>query len=152
MSQDYSPTSFYVNGTDKRGHREQIRCHFPQDVFGELSAICASKDLPYKTLGDLVRDAVVHRLHQLEEIVSDPVAIRSLQLYSMAEKLRSRKERVAAERELVSSMREAIFSPEQRLYITVDDFDDAVSSLTTPALRTEMLSLRPNFNDDGTIV
>lgn len=64
----YDPRKFYTKATDSRGHRESINLKVSPAIARLLSEIVQSRAVPaYKTVGDVVRDAIVHRLHWLDE-------------------------------------------------------------------------------------
>lgn len=64
----YSPNKFYTRSTDSKGHREEIRLKLSPDLADALSIIVQSKAIPeYRTVQDIIRDAIVHRLHYLHE-------------------------------------------------------------------------------------
>jgi hypothetical protein len=63
----YSPEKFYVKATDSKGHSANLRVHVPPIFAERVSALIASRTFPeYRTLADFVRDAMYHRLYQLE--------------------------------------------------------------------------------------
>lgn len=67
-SEAYSPDRFYVRGSDQAGHREEIRVKVAPDLADALAKIVQSKSIPeYSTIQDIVRDAIVHRLHYLHQ-------------------------------------------------------------------------------------
>lgn len=64
----YSRDEFITRSTDGHGHQRHQRVNFPPSVIGQAAAIIQSGKIPqYRTIQDLVRDAVVHRLHYLNE-------------------------------------------------------------------------------------
>lgn len=63
---EYSPDNFYTRATDGKGHSELVHVKLPPHVASALAAIVQSRAVPeYRTTQDLIRDAVVHRLHYL---------------------------------------------------------------------------------------
>ena len=66
----YSTANFYTRSTDKRGHSHPIR--IPDDLVAPFMEVVQDPRNPYRTWQDMVRDSLVHRLHQLkhdEELV-----------------------------------------------------------------------------------
>lgn len=73
----YDRREFYVNSTDDRTTRESTVCkvRFPSSVVAEGAKLIASGALagtPIDGWSALVRDAVIHRLHDLAQLVNDP--------------------------------------------------------------------------------
>ena len=65
-SSSYSATECYTAASDSRGHSDQRLVRFPPDLLAEAESIVSSRDLPfYRTVHDLIRDGVVHRLAYL---------------------------------------------------------------------------------------
>jgi len=63
----YSLEDFYTKSVDSRGHREMTRVAFPPNVLSTLSTIVQSGKIPaYRTVQDVIRDAVLHRIWWLE--------------------------------------------------------------------------------------
>lgn len=68
----YDPHRFYVRATDSAGHSAYPRFRCPPHIYDRISALVASKAIPaYTTPHDVIRDAIVHRLHWLEEHLPD---------------------------------------------------------------------------------
>ena len=64
----YSLEDFYTKSVDSRGHREMTRVAFPPNVLSTLSTIVQSGKIPaYRTVQDVIRDAVLHRIWWLEK-------------------------------------------------------------------------------------
>lgn len=69
----YARHRFYTGGSDKRGHSERMSVRVPPIVAGEILRLVQSGKIPeYRTTSDMVRDAVYHRLHDLEAMINDP--------------------------------------------------------------------------------
>lgn len=85
----YSPENFYTRASDEKGHREEMRLKLPPAVMRELAEIVAARTWPsIRTPGDLVRDALIHRLHWLNERAPS----RSLSLLLLTTRLAFRRE------------------------------------------------------------
>ena len=64
----YDPNEFYVRTVDKRGHKETVHVAMPPDLFAEIHETANNPNFPfYRTVQDLMRDAVLHRMHWLYE-------------------------------------------------------------------------------------
>ncbi len=131
----YSKSAFYCEASDKRGHSQQIRIN--PETHGHLAAILANPSLPYKTYQDFARDAIVHRLHWLEENMDDEaIKAEARRLLAQAE-LDRRARIISSERRLVDSLREAVNTPEQRVFLTREQIDETLAAITTPVLHDE---------------
>lgn len=73
-SSGYSVDQFYTGSRDRRGFRgSTYKIQVSPEVSGELAALVASKEFPeYRTSHDVIRDALVHRLHWLSEHTAEP--------------------------------------------------------------------------------
>lgn len=70
-SEKYNLDEFYCRGSDKRGHSGQIALRIPPDVYGVIDTLFQTRKFPYKTLQDLIRDAIVHRAYHLRSQLQD---------------------------------------------------------------------------------
>lgn len=62
----YSEDRFYTRSTDAQGHGEHLRVRMPQGI--EAQVYGAVREVSeYRTVQDLMRDAVVHRLEYLQK-------------------------------------------------------------------------------------
>lgn len=59
----YDQDRIYAHSTDGKGHYERIRVKLTPSMEAELARLVASQALPYRTIEDVIRDALVHRLH-----------------------------------------------------------------------------------------
>ena len=76
---EYSEAEFITRSTDHHGHFRHMRVNVPPEVAARVEAIVATKTIPaYRTGQDLIRDAIMHRLHWLEERIEDPELARVL--------------------------------------------------------------------------
>lgn len=61
----YRSDRFYTRSVDKDGHGQKLNLRVPQGIDSQMYA--AVQDIPeYRTIHDLIRDAVVHRLEYLQ--------------------------------------------------------------------------------------
>ena len=64
----YSPDSFYTRSINKHDHSFHLRVNLPPDVHTKMCELVGTKTIQeYRSVPDIVRDAVVHRLKWLEE-------------------------------------------------------------------------------------
>lgn len=62
----YDPSKFYVRSVDKNGHKESFYVTMPPIWHGIVNEIARSDKYPdYRSVQDLVRDALIHRIHYL---------------------------------------------------------------------------------------
>lgn len=107
----YRPDRFYTRSVNADGHGERMQVRVPQGIDSQMHAAVA--EVPeYKTIHDLIRDAVIHRLEYLQkDYVLGDGARRTLELA----RLQADMARRAQETEM---MQEA-----------VDDLDDKLGKL-----------------------
>lgn len=92
---NYSPDDFYVRSVNKHDHAETIRLRMPNDVLGQVSQIVQGKVFGehYRTTSDFLRDAVVHRLWYLQQMIDNDELGRFLHLeMSVARAERAKRE------------------------------------------------------------
>lgn len=66
----YHLEEFYCRATDGHGHSEAMNLKLSPGVTGQIAAIVASGKLPtYRTPQDFARDAIVHRLKYVGELM-----------------------------------------------------------------------------------
>lgn len=140
----YDPTNFYCEAVDKKGHGRQVRIH--PESHGQIAALLSDPALPYRTYDDFVRDAVVHRLHWLEEN-KDNEQLRTESKRLLAQATLDRQARIVdAEKALVMALRDTVNTPERRIYLTQEQITDTLASLTTPSLRDEAERIVAGFS------
>lgn len=62
----YSPDSFFTRATDGNGHDTTIHVKVSPALMAQITEVRESKDIPdYRTIADIVRDSVIHRLNYL---------------------------------------------------------------------------------------
>lgn len=64
----YSRTKYYMRATDGKGHSQNMQVKVTEQIGGMIGALVASGMTRYKTPQDFVRDAIVHRLHDMHEM------------------------------------------------------------------------------------
>ena len=79
-SSTYDPDAFYTRSTDQKGHGELIHIKLPSYMHGMLAELVEDHNLPsYRTQADVVRDALHHRFHYLNEHLPNTEATRRLE-------------------------------------------------------------------------
>lgn len=64
----YDEAEFYTRSKDKQGHGVIYHVRIPDDLAGVLNYIVQSGKIPeYRTVQDIFRDAIVHRIHWISE-------------------------------------------------------------------------------------
>jgi len=66
----YDRTRFYTHSEDKKGHSFHVRANIPKPLGGELGSLVQSGMIPaYRSIGDIVRDAVYHRVKEVSSMI-----------------------------------------------------------------------------------
>ncbi len=68
-STTYSIDEFYPRASDKRGHSAQLNLRIQPELMAVVEEIFQSKKFPYRTYGDVMRDALVHRIAYLRVVL-----------------------------------------------------------------------------------
>lgn len=135
----YRESEFYTRSTDDRGHSQlSPRIRLRPEIAQELSALVARRTIPaYRTTADFIRDAIVHRLHQIAKLESDP---------TFREHLHDSVQRIAMEEIAASYEAELDLCADlfRRVQATVEK---AVRAQDYAALRTFVEQLRVRADD-----
>jgi len=68
----YDPTRFYTHSQDKKGHSVTFHTPIPKPLAAEIGALAQSGMVPaYRGPGDVVRDAIYHRVKQVAAMVEN---------------------------------------------------------------------------------
>lgn len=116
--QSYSTDNFYTRSTNKNDHSAECKFRFPPHLQAAVSEIIESKQFPQlRSIQDFWRDAAVHRLHYLNEVMQNSKLQRQLSLEMRAcrvaqqqtevEELKAVVDRHTNNLELALSMRDA---------------------------------------------
>lgn len=66
----YDRSRFYTHSEDKKGHSFHLRANIPKPLGGELGSLVQSGMVPaYRSLGDIVRDAIYHRVKEVSAMI-----------------------------------------------------------------------------------
>ena len=122
ITESYQPTDFYMAATDRQGHSRHMRLALPPTILGAIEAIVATKEWPYRTAADLVRDAVIHRIKTLADMNGDESVLRALKLQMATDKMLKRQGEVEAAAGLVQGAKEAFDVAKQaKDWVTMSD-------------------------------
>ena len=91
----YNPNAYYTQASDKKGHSAKMGVKIPVTIAGEVGVVVSSDKIPeYRTVQDFIRDAIIHRLHDIQQILDDPDLERKLTMYTIHdEAMRSKQAR-----------------------------------------------------------
>jgi len=68
----YETSKFYTKSQDTKGHSTTMRANVPKPFAGEVASLVASRIVPaYRSTGDVVRDALYHRLKAISRMIDD---------------------------------------------------------------------------------
>lgn len=95
----YDPNRFYTHSEDKKGHSFHLRAPIPKPFAGELHALIKSGAVPqYRSLGDIVRDALFHRVKAVSQMIDDGTLESSVDMMMLlAEEIQMQDEAETAE-------------------------------------------------------
>lgn len=82
----YSRDKFYMSSKDEHGHYERVTIKMPDDVVARMKGMVADDQFPYESPQDFVRDAINHRLRDLQEMgyLRDPEVMAWARMQLMA--------------------------------------------------------------------
>lgn len=119
----YSEEEFYVKSKDDQGHSTYARVRFADHVFAQMGVLIQSKEIPeYRTIQDLIRDSVVHRLQYLSRTRNSRQASTLAQALLIIGEL----EKSSAFYEEIDNLFEAAATA-VRNSVKADDLDSAVN-------------------------
>lgn len=64
----YARNRYYMKATDGHGHSDNVQVKITTQIGGMIGALVSSGTTAYRTNQDFIRDAIVHRLHDLHEM------------------------------------------------------------------------------------
>ncbi len=139
----YDPNAHYTQASDKKGHSANVQVRIPVNVAGEIATVYQSGKIPeIRNAQDFIRDAIIHRLHQLQPILDDPDLERQIGMWTIANTaLRARQAR-----EEYAEMMTAIGEQVQHLQVT-NQTDKLRSYLTELVDKTE-IAIPPEFRQE----
>lgn len=92
---DYRPEYFYIKSQDKHGHSNLVHVKVTTTVIGEIKKLIAKELLPYRSVADFIRDAIIHRA----KYIADNYDAGNLEQIVLGEALMSRMQMRKAEME-----------------------------------------------------
>lgn len=105
----YSRDNFYVGAVDGSGGSETKYLKMAGSVLGQIGELVSSKLVPaYRTEADFIRDAVIHRLHDVNEMVSDSRIESVVNRMVMLDRIRARQVELAEFNSIVTNHEEAM--------------------------------------------
>lgn len=102
----YDRSRFYTHSEDKKGHSFHLRANIPKPLGGELGSLVQSGMVPaYRSVGDIVRDAVFHRIKEVTAMIDAGEVEQAVDMAMLhSEELRIMAEAQQAD-ELIESLR-----------------------------------------------
>ncbi len=106
---DYDPTRFYTKSEDAKGHSYHARVNIPKPLAGEIAELISSGAVPqYRSVADVIRDAVYHRVKQISRLIDDGKLEQGADMAMLlSEEIQLEEEAVHAE-QLIDAMRNNI--------------------------------------------
>lgn len=99
---EYSEDHFYTRSTNKSDHSSDVRFRFPPHLAAMVSQIIDSKQFPQlRSVADFYRDAAVHRLHHLNEMIGDGKIESGLNIEMRIARIEARQKEVTSLKEAV---------------------------------------------------
>ena len=82
----YDAKHYYTQSSDSKGHHAKVQVKVPTNIAGEIARLVQSGIIPeYDTAQALIRDAVIHRLHMVNEWVKDEGLTRTITMWTIHE-------------------------------------------------------------------
>lgn len=117
---EYNPDHFYTRSTNKHDHSVDLRFKLPPHIGSMLSEIVDSKRFPaLRSVNDFCRDAVIHRLHYLNEQIANGKFERGLSL-------EMRLARLAQQQQEIQSLEAIVQTHASALEMAYNSHDKAV--------------------------
>jgi Arc/MetJ-type ribon-helix-helix transcriptional regulator len=104
----YSLDEFYIRATNSHDHSRSIRVHLPPEVTGRIAAAVEAVPM-YRNAADVVRDAIVHRLHYLDEVGYELAVVRNAQaLEQVMARMEAQQELNKLQEQMVQNLKESV--------------------------------------------
>lgn len=107
---EYNPHSRYTASTDDRGHSGWVKAlRVPTNIVGEIAKIVESGVISeYDTAGALVRDAIVHHLHRLNEDIKSTSLEQNLNLVRINSEVQQRRKELQIFTSMIDTFEEEV--------------------------------------------
>src|SRR3954469_18553270 len=70
----YEKAKFYTRSSDGHGHADNVQVKLSPHFHAQLCDFLRRNQLPLNSVQDVVRDALIHRLHDYADMILDPEA------------------------------------------------------------------------------
>lgn len=105
----YSRDNFYTKSTDGKGNSETKYMKLPPSFIARIGELVASRKVPaYRTDADFIRDAILHRLHDVSQMVKNGELESFVNRQVMLSRVASRREEMSEFNALVTTHEEAM--------------------------------------------
>jgi hypothetical protein len=82
----YDAKHYYTQSSDAKGHHAKMQIKVPTNIAGEIARLVQSGIIPeYDTAQAMVRDAIIHRLHMVNEWIKDEDLTRTITMWTIHE-------------------------------------------------------------------
>lgn len=102
---DYDPAAFYCESQDHNGHSANMRVHIKPEIRAGIERLIATGKLahtPVNSFSAFVRDALHHRLHQVEQMVDDPFFAHFIENARLAAVIQTRHAELLSDLQLIA--------------------------------------------------
>lgn len=138
---EYNEDAFYTRSTNKYDHSTDIRFRFPPHLSAMVSEVVDSKRFPQlRSSADFYRDAAVHRLHHINEMIRD-------EKYSKTLSIEMRLARVEARKKEMEELKMGIDTHEQTLELARQTEDYEAMSDTLADIEDDIQSYREPYKN-----
>lgn len=142
----YSRDNFYTAARDGAGNSETKYLKISGSILGQVGALVSSRQIPaYKTEADFIRDAVVHRLNDVGEMINDGKIAATI---NRAVKL----DRIQQRQIELQEFAAVITNHEEVMAQCVQSEDDLLLEDLISDAESDYEELRPNYQARLTVV
>ena len=145
-SKGYSRENFYTGAKDGAGNSETKYLKIGGSVLGQIGALVSSKQVPaYKTEADFIRDAILHRLHDVGTMVKDGSILNAVNRTVKLDRIQQRQVEL-------QEFAAIIHQHEESMAQCVQSDDDMLLEELINDAESDYEDLRPNYQARLTIV
>lgn len=143
---NYSVDKYYMRSSDGHGHSAKIQVKLLSAEAAQVAKWTGHDATPYRSMQDLMRDAIVHRIHQLEEMHAAGQMDAEMRQHQLMSRIDTERQRRVERQELLAefpgTIRSALGDGEVAGAAEMcDHFDETVADWPTEMRRRgEMLS------------